>query len=137
MAFPKKYGYTAVMTDEPNQTTAEGPQDRKVGNLTDFVYGTDGTGFLDIEVAVNEKGKVVLFHNRPFKHDIAWFEFDLGTNKLDFVLDDGDIRDAGLPLGQDVAKYMQNSHQILMVLLNDETGEAKEGNYIPLIIHKT
>ena len=133
MVFPKKYGYTAVMTEEPQEQS----ETKKVGNLTDFVYGTDGTGFLDIEVAVNEKGKVVLFHNRPFKHDIAWFEFDLGTNKLDFVLDDGDIRDAGLPLGRDVAKYMQNSHQILMVLLNDDTGEAKEGNYIPLIIHRT
>lgn len=133
MAFPEKYGYTAVMTEEPQENT----ETKKVGNLTDFVYGVDKENHLDIEVAVNESGKVVVFHNRPFKDDIAWFEFDLGTCKLDFVLDDGDIRDAGLPLGQDVAKYMQNSHQILMVLLDTDTGEAKEGNYIPLIIHRT
>lgn len=120
------------MTDETPQTTSRPP----VGNLTDFVYGVDENNHLDIEVAVNEKGKVVVFHNRPFKNDIAWFEFDLGTNKLDFILDDGDVRDAGLPLSKDVAKYMQNSHQILMVLLDNDTGEAKEGSYIPLIIRK-
>lgn len=120
------------MTDELSQLSDRPP----VGNLTDFVYGVDETHHLDIEVAVNEKGKVVVFHNRPFKRGVSWFEFDLGTNKLDFILDDGDVRDAGLPLSQDVAKYMQNSHQILMVLLDDNTGEAKEGNYIPLIIHK-
>lgn len=108
-----------------------------VGTLVDFVEGVDETHHLDIEVAVNEKGKVVVFHNRVFKNNISWFEFDLETHKLDFILDDGETRDAGLPLGEKVAKYMQNSHQILMVLLDDDTGEATQGNYIPLIIHKS
>ena len=63
-------------------------------------------------------------------------EFDLGTNKLDFILDNGDIRDIGLPLRADLAKNMQNSHQILMILLDDDSGEAKEGYYVPLIIHR-
>ncbi len=107
-----------------------------VGNLTDFVYGVDEDHHLDIEVAVNEIGKVVLFHNRVFKNDIAWFEFDLETCKLVFVLDDGKTRDAGLPLSKNVAKYMQNSHQILMVLLDNENGVTKEQNYVPLMIHK-
>ncbi|MCK6418686.1 MAG: hypothetical protein L6Q57_07105 [Alphaproteobacteria bacterium] len=107
-----------------------------VGNLTDFVVGADKNKPLDIEVAVNERGRVVVFHNLPFRNDVSWFEFDLGTNRLDFILDDGDVRNAGLPLGKDVAKYMQNAHQIQMVLLDDQ-GEAKEGNYVPLIIHKT
>ncbi|MCC6598395.1 MAG: hypothetical protein IT559_06365 [Alphaproteobacteria bacterium] len=120
------------MTDELSQISDRPP----VGNLTDFVYGVDETNHLDIEVAVNEKGKVVVFHNRPFKKEVTWFEFDLDTNRLDFILDDGDIRDAGLPLSQSVSKYMQNSHQILMVLLDQHTGEAKEGNYVPLIIHR-
>ena len=120
-----------------SEGTTENLETPDVGTLVDFVYGVDEKNHLDIEVAVNEVGKVVLFHNRVFKNDISWFEFDLNTNKLDFVLDDGDIRNTGLPLGKDVAKYMQNSHQILMVLLDNDTGEAKEGNYVPLIIHKS
>jgi hypothetical protein len=119
-----------------NEKTPYNPERAPVGNLTDFVYGVDSTHHLDIEVAVNERGKVVVFHNRPFKTDISWFEFDLDNYKLSFVLDDGDIRNAGLPLTKEVAKYMQNSHQILMVLLDDDTGDAKEGGYVPLIIHK-
>lgn len=120
------------MTDKTSQIAERPP----VGNLTDFVHGVDENNHLDIEVAVTEQGKVVVFHNRAFKKEIAWFEFDLGTNKLDFILDGGDIRDAGLPLTKDVAKYMQNSHQILMVYMDNETGEAKEGNYVPLIIRR-
>ena len=117
------------------ETEIESSDRPQVGNLTDFVYGVTEDNRLDIEVAIKEDGRVVVFHSHPFKNDVAWFEFDLGTNTLDFVLDDGDIRDIGLPLSKNVAKNMQNSHQILMVLLDPETGEAKEGNYVPLIIH--
>ena len=125
------------MNDDVTHTNTENGERPPVGNLTDFVYGINEHNRLDIEVAIKEDGRVVIFHSHPFKNDVAWFEFDLQTNKLDFVLDDGDIRDIGLPLLNNVAKHMQNSHQILMVLLDPETGEAKEGNYVPLIIHKS
>jgi len=121
------------MSDNISDTNAD---HSPVKDLSGFVYGVDENNPLDIEIAVNEVGKVVIFHNRVFKADISWFEFDLDTLKLTFVLDDGEIRDAGFYATKAMAKYMQNSHQILMVLLDDATGEAKEGNYIPLIIHK-
>lgn len=121
------------MTDKPVEFADRPP----VGKLIDFVRDVDAENHLEIEVAIKEDGKVVVFHNRPFKNKVAWFEFDLGTNKLDFVLDDGDVRDVGVPLHQAVAKHMQNSHQILMVYLDDKTGEAKEGGYVPLIIHRS
>lgn len=123
----------ALMTEKPD------PQNERLpaAIISDFVYGgASKEDPLFMEVAIKEDGRVVLFHNKPFKNELSWLEFDLGTNELDFVLDDGDIRNLGLPLKQDVAKHMQNSHQILMVLLDDKTGEAKEGNYIPLIIRK-
>lgn len=113
------------------------PQRPPVGALVDFVYGVDEENPLHIEVAVNEVGKVVVFHDKPFREDIAWFEYDIGASKLDFVLDDGELRDIGMPLAPQISKYMHNTHQILMILLDDDTGEAKEGNYIPLIIHQT
>ena len=125
------------MSDNLSDVTAGNGERPPVGNLTDFVVGITEDNRLDIEVAIKQDGKVVVFHSHPFKNDVSWFEFDLDTNKLDFVLDDGDIRDIGLPLLDNVAKHMQNSHQILMVLLDQETGEAEEGNYVPLIIHKS
>ncbi|MCK5285380.1 MAG: hypothetical protein KAJ86_07330 [Alphaproteobacteria bacterium] len=115
-----------------NENTNHAP----VGNLTDFVEGIDETNRLDIEVAIKEDGHVIVFHSHRFKSDISWFEFDLGENKLDFVLEDGDLRDIGLPLTNDVAKHMQNSHQILTILMDPKTGEATEGRYVPLIIHR-
>ncbi len=106
-----------------------------VGNLTDFVYGVDKNNRLEIEVGVDEVGKVVVFHNKVFKKEIAWFEFDLQTGFLTFVMEDGDIRDAGLPLSKKISKHMHNSHQILMVLEDEKTGDTREGHFIPLILH--
>jgi hypothetical protein len=120
-----------------NETPAEYTERPPVGNLTDFVIGIDETNRLDIEVSVKQSGNVIVFHSHPFKQPIAWFEFDLTTNKLDFVLDSGDVRDFGFPLKPGVAKHMQNTHQILMVQMDPKTGEAQKGNYVPLIVHRT
>lgn len=120
-----------------NESHTESSNRPLVGALVDFVEGVDKDNPLDVEVAVNDTGRVVLFHNRKFREPIAWFEYDLRTCDLDFVLDNGDTRNAGLPLKKTMSKYMQNSHQILTVYLDDDTGEAVEGTFIPLIIHKT
>lgn len=121
------------MTEQQTPQTERPP----VGNLTDFVVGINEHNRLDIEVAIKEGGHVVVFHSHPFKKEVSWFEFDLRTNKLDFILDNGEVRDIGLPLRQNVAKHMQNAHQILMVLMDPKTGEAEKGHYVPLIIHST
>lgn len=110
---------------------------KPAGNLTDFVYGVTDDSRLEIEVFVKDDGKCVIFYNKPFKSQVSWLEYDLGTCKLDFVLDNGDIRDIGIPLRSELSKNMQNSHQVLMVLMDEETGLAKEGVYIPLILHRS
>ena len=106
------------------------------GNLTDFFYGVDEDSKLHIEVAVRDDGKCAVFYNKPCRRSISWLEFDLDTYRLDFVLDNGEVRNAGMDLTGDMAKNMHNTHQMLMVLMDDRTGGAKEGTYVPLILHK-
>ena len=119
-----------AMTTE--QTTAE----KKFDNILDFVYHTEGESDFRLEISVMKDGKVCVFHSKPFKNDISWLEYDVNENRLDFILDDGEVRNLGFPVKPTIAANMQNSHQILLILLDDETGEAKEGFYIPLIIHQ-
>ena len=107
-----------------------------VGNLTDFVYGADEGKNVEIDVVVNESGKVVVFHSHVFRDELGWFECDLDERKLLFVFDDGRNTDSGVFISDNMVKYMQNSHQILTVLLDIETGEPKEGSYFPLILQK-
>jgi hypothetical protein len=90
-----------------------------------------------INLAVNNEARVLVFHNRHFRKKLSWLEFDLNRNRLDFVMNDGDVRNFGIPVAPDMAKYMQNAFQVMMVLMNEETGEPEGGNYFPLIIHRT
>lgn len=115
-----------------NENTIE---HEEYGDLTDFVVGATKNTPLDIQVSIEENNNVVLFHNKPFKHKLSWYEFDISSSKLDFVLEDGQTRDIGIALNKDVSKYMQNAHQVLTVHVDDESGEAVEAVYIPLIIH--
>lgn len=119
------------MNDTPEQNTDRPP----AGNLTDFVNGVDEKNPLDLEVGIREDGSVVVFHDKPFKTALSWFEYDVETSKLDFIFDDGEMRDIGLPLAPSIGKHMQNSHQILTIWMDDKTGDAKQGDFIPLIIH--
>ncbi len=107
------------------------------GNLTDFFTEVDDDNPLDISVSIRQSGKVIVFHNRPLKEDIAWFEYHLGTKKLFFVIEDGTMHDIGMPLSQEVSNNMQNAHQIMMIYINADTGEGVTGSYSPLILHQT
>lgn len=121
----------------PETTTSEPQEPRKpVGNLTDFIKRDENETPLDIDIVVQNDAKVVIFHNREFIKPISWYEFDLTTLNLLFVMEDGESRDAGVQMTPQIAKNMQNSHQILTILMDDESGEAEEGQFVPLIIHR-
>ncbi len=90
-----------------------------------------------LNLAVNEHARVVIFHNKPFRMPMSWLEFDLNRNRLDFVMNDGSVRNFGIPVAPDLAKYIQNAFQVLMVLIDEKTGETESGQYFPVIIHRT
>ncbi len=124
------------MSDE--ETTHDyKPQRKDVNTLVDLVTGVEEGNPLHLEVAVDDGGRVIVFHDKPFRSDIKIFEYDLNTNTLDFIMDDDEKRDLGFALKPEIAKYMQNAHQILTILLNDGTGEGVAGKYIPIIIHRS
>lgn len=108
---------------------------KDVGTLVDLVDGVDDDNPLDVEIAINESGRVVFFHDKPFKGELSWLEFNTGDCHLNFVMGDGASRQIGMPLAPEISKYMHNTHQILTILMDDKTGEAKKGQYIPLILH--
>lgn len=89
-----------------------------------------------VDLVVNEGAKVAVFHNKPFKQPLSWLEFNLDTRDLDFVMDDGDVRNFGTKVPEDFAKDMQNAYMVLMVLMDEKTKEPDSGQYFPLIIHR-
>ena len=89
-----------------------------------------------IDLVINDTAEVYLFHNKPFKQALSWLEFDLDTNNLDIILADGDIRNFGAKVPDRLAKHMQNAYQVMMVQMDEKSGEPMGGAYYPLIIHR-
>ncbi|NCC22458.1 MAG: hypothetical protein EOM26_08345 [Alphaproteobacteria bacterium] len=96
---------------------------------------TSDPGF-KIDLVVNEGAKVAVFHTKPFRKKLSWLEFDLDQSRLDFVMGDGDVRNFGTPIPRHFAREMQNAHQVLMVLMDEDAGEPVASGYFPLILHK-
>lgn len=88
-----------------------------------------------LELAVNDAGRLIVFHSRPFTKRLSWLEFDMTNSKLDFIMNDGDVRQFGVPVHGDLAKLMQNTYQIMVVQVDEDTMEPEEAVWMPLILH--
>lgn len=98
---------------------------------------TKGPDFgMKVELYVNDRAEALVLYDRPFSKKLSWLEYDLGSSKLDFVLEDGGFRNFGIPVHPNLAKYMQNAFQVLMVQMDEDSGEQIDGGYFPLIIHR-
>jgi len=89
-----------------------------------------------IDLMVNDTAEVYVFHNKPLTKKMSWLEFDLDTNNLDFIMNDGDVRNFGAKVPAHLAKHMQNAYQVMMVHMDEKTGQPVSGDYYPLIIHR-
>lgn len=99
------------------------------------LYTEVGDRTFKVDVVVNPGGKISVFHNKPFRGKLAWVEFDLKANRLEFVLEDGTLRDFGTPLPKEFVREMQNAHEVLMVLMDEKTMEPVGSQFFPLILH--
>lgn len=88
------------------------------------------------ELLINERAQAFVLHDKPFNDEISWFEFHLDTNRLEFIMEDGDIRDFGMSIDPNLSKYLQNAYVILTVMVDANTGEYTEEEHYPLIIHR-
>ena len=89
-----------------------------------------------VDLVISDTAEVHVFINKHFKKKLSWLEFDLDTKNLDFIMNDGDIRNFGAKVPDHLAKHMHNAYQVMMVLMNEETGQPIAGDYFPLIIHR-
>lgn len=89
-----------------------------------------------VEVKVSDAAEVFVFHAVPFDKELSWIEFDLDRRSLDFVMNDGGTRNLAMKVPEGLDKHLQNTYQIMLVQMNEETGEPVGGKYYPLIIHR-
>lgn len=90
---------------------------------------------MTIDLFIHQGAEVCVFHDKPFTKSLSWLEYDTKTNMIDFVMEDGDVRNFGIPVDASLKKYFHNAHLVSIVLWNAVTKKAESGVDLPLIIH--
>jgi WD40 repeat protein len=87
------------------------------------------------ELVVNERSEGIVFHNQPFRTPLERVEFNTSTRRLAFVLQNGVATEFGINVDPSPARYLESANRVLMVLMNEKTGEPIGGNYYPLLVY--
>jgi hypothetical protein len=107
--------------------------DKKIfDNLLDLFHGGVDGDKLYIDVAVKESGQVVVFSNYSLNSNVIEMLYFPNNNRCVFVTDEWKLRDVGISMNPDMAKYIKESGKVLIVRLNRDSGKAEEGFYLPL-----
>jgi len=87
-----------------------------------------------VELVIGDSGTAYVTYDRPFNKPLSWFEYDLNKDSLEFVMEDGEQRNFGIPVNRELGKYLQNTQLISFVLMNDN--RIQDTTDLPLIIHR-
>lgn len=83
---------------------------------------------------LGDMGTMFIIHDRPFTKTLSWIEYNITTSRLDFVMEDGDLRNFGIPVDPKFGAYIQNSHTIPVAQMVN--GKVVAGHEFPLITHR-
>lgn len=88
-----------------------------------------------VQLIVGQDSSIYILHDKPFSKELSWIEYDLDRSNLDFIMEDGDLRNFGIPIDPKFGAYMQNIHSIGVVLA-EGLQNVIDGAVFPLIIHR-
>ena len=96
---------------------------------------TSSDNDVKIEVVVNEKSEAFIFHSRPIRRKLVRIEVHKLSRILQFVFEFGESREFGIPIDPRMLRYLETADRILIVLMNEKTGEPIEGSFYPVVIY--
>jgi hypothetical protein len=90
----------------------------------------------DIEafLLLDNPNDAYIFHEKEFGGNLSWIEYDLESGRLDFVMEDGHLKNYGMPVPKDMGAYLQNIHFICVAHKN--AGIVLSEVDLPLITHR-
>lgn len=70
---------------------------------------------MNIDIVVNDRNEVVLFHDSSFGEPVAWGEFEAESRDLTLVFEDQGVRRMAVPVEPQVAKRLRGATAFLVV----------------------
>ena len=90
---------------------------------------------VDIEafLLLDNPNDAFIFHEHPFDNELSWLEYDAQTARIDFIMQDGALRNFGTPVADHMKEYLNHMHSVCVARTNN--GVVISEQDVPLIIH--
>lgn len=106
-------------------------------DLDPDLYGvpinTDADKDIEVYIALGDDDQVYVLHDKAFHKTLSWVEFDVKEQKIDFIMEDGDLRNFGISIDPQFNPYLQSMSTIAIAEVDQ--GNIKAGNMFQLLIH--
>lgn len=87
-----------------------------------------------LDLFISDESEVCVMHDKPFSKTLSWLEYDSKNSTVDFIMEDGDLRNFGIPVDRKYRAYFHNTHVVNMILWNPVTKKLESGAELPLIV---
>ena len=108
---------------------------RRIENIAGNATATSASEVdkIHIELIVNDCGESMIFHNRRFPYPLDSVEYDPASGMIWFVIPGGFRKTFGVPVLPELARHLdRHTGRILVVRMDERTGEPIDGDYAPL-----
>lgn len=98
-----------------------------------MVVHRQNTDDIEAFLLLDNPNDAFIFHEYPFENELSWLEYDVETARLDFILQDGELRHFGIPVADHMRKYLHDMNSICVA--KTDNGIVVDEQDIPLVIH--
>lgn len=88
---------------------------------------------VNVEIVIGQSGAAYITYDQPFNKPLSWFEYDVATSRLEFVMEDGELRNFGIPVARDIAPHLIGAHILTFAYIHED--ELLDAQELPLIVH--
>jgi hypothetical protein len=90
---------------------------------------------LDMRLVVSDSGVIYVFHNRALSGSFKRLEYNRLTHRLGLRMRNGELRDSSVSLPAKFAPALEQGHRIMMVQMDEKTGNPIGGADFPLLVY--
>lgn len=89
---------------------------------------------MEIYLMKGDKDDLYVIQDRPFAAgNLSWIEYDVETQLMHFIMDDGDLRDFGIEIDIAFAPNLKDQTSLPIALIQNSL--FIDGAQFPLIVH--
>lgn len=87
-----------------------------------------------LDLMIGASGAFYVFSDFFFNKPVSWLEYDVNRRSLDFIMEDGEVRNYGQPVDDALAVHLERQSHAMLV--RGSVNDVKEHAGYTLIVHR-